>query len=65
MVIKFVDIILDDVNTDDHPDYCDAFVCSATAVLNDGTTRDATDEELEELSNDQELISDLLIDYLY
>lgn len=51
-VVEFVDIEIDGVDMDDYPDFCDAFAISATAVLEDGSMRDATDEELEKLTND-------------
>lgn len=64
-VIKFVDLELDGVDTNDHPDYVDSFISSATAVLEDGNTRDATEDELNELTDDRDLVYNLLIDYLY
>lgn len=51
-VIKFVDIEVDGIDSKDYPDFCDAYICGATAVLEDGSMRDATDQELEELTND-------------
>lgn len=51
-VKEFVDLDVDGIDTRDYPDFVDAFISSATAVLDDGTMRDATEEELEELTND-------------
>lgn len=48
-----------------HPEYCDVYIDRATAVLNNGAVREATDEELDLLNENQDLIYDLLQDYLY
>ena len=50
-VKEFVDLEVDGIKSYDYPDFVDAFISSATAVLEDGTMRDATDEELEDLTN--------------
>ena len=55
-VLKFIDIEVDGIDTDDYPDFCDAFICRATAVLEDGTMREATEEELDELNDDGDLV---------
>lgn len=64
-VIKFIDIEVEGINTRDYPDFCDAFVSSATAVLEDGSMRDATDEELEGLTEDGDLVYQLVLDRIY
>lgn len=64
-VLKFIDIEVDNVREWDYPDFCDAFISSATAVLEDGSMREATDKELEELSNDGDLVNDLAHSSLY
>jgi hypothetical protein len=51
-VKEFIDLEVDGVDSNDYPDFVVAFISSATAVLEDGTVRDATDEELEGLTND-------------
>lgn len=51
-VKQFIDLEVDGIRLYDYPDFVDAFISSATAVLDDGTMRDATEEELEELTND-------------
>lgn len=51
-VKEFVDLEVDGINKKDYPDFVDAFISSATAVLEDGTMREATEEELEELTNE-------------
>lgn len=57
-VKEFIDLEVDGIDTRDYPDFVDAFISSATAVLEDGTMRDATEEELDELTQDG-LASDL------
>jgi hypothetical protein len=64
-VKEFIDLEIDDVHEWDAPDYADAFICSATAVLEDGTTRDATDDELDELNKDSDLVYAQVIRRLY
>lgn len=55
-VKEFTDIEVDGINYDDYPDFVDAFISSATAVLEDGTVREATEDELEELNDDGDLV---------
>lgn len=64
-VIKFVDIEIDGIDTNDYPDFVDVYVTSATAVLEDGTMREATEDECEVLTEDRDLVSDLINSYLY
>jgi hypothetical protein len=63
-VIKYVDIEVDGIDTNDHPDYVDAYVESATAVMEDGSMREATEDELEALTEDGELMSSLITDWI-
>lgn len=65
MVLKFIDFDIDGINMKDMPDFVDAYVCGATAVLEDGTMRDATEEELEELTRDGDLMQDLIHEFFY
>mgnify|MGYP001555589790 CR=1 FL=1 len=58
-VLKYVDVEIDGVNPKDYPDFVDTYVASATAVLEDGSTREATEAECEELSNDGDLMNQL------
>jgi hypothetical protein len=64
-VLKFIDIEVDGIHDWDGPDYSDAHVTEATAVLADGTMRDATDEEIEEMNQDSELIYQCITERLY
>lgn len=66
MTVKnYVDIEIDNIRTYDAPDYVDAFVSSATAVLANGTMREATEVELNTLSEDRELVYGLILKRLY
>ena len=56
----FTDVEFGDVHHWDYPDYCDAFIESAEY---DG--KPMTDEQLDELSEDRDLIYDLLMNYLH
>ncbi len=44
----------------DYPDYCDAYIVSA-----DYNGVPMTDEQIEELAQDTDLVYDLLIEHLY
>ena len=59
--MKEIDNIeFDDIDYSDYPDFCDAFICSADI---DG--REMTDDELDELNNDREFVSNALQNYLF
>jgi hypothetical protein len=53
---KVHDIEVDGIDTRDYPDFCDAYIAGATIELEDGTFRDATDEELDELNSDRDFV---------
>jgi hypothetical protein len=48
----FIDLEIDGIDARDYPEMSDAYICSATAILPDGSTREATDVELEKLTED-------------
>ncbi len=56
----FTDVAFEGIDHRDYPDYCDAFIASAEY---DG--RDLSDEELDELNEDTDLVYELLTDNLY
>ena len=56
----FTDVAFEGIDHRDYPDYCDAFIASAEY---DG--RDLSDEELDELNEDSDLVYELLTDNLY
>ena len=58
---KVEDIEFEGINHDDYPDYCDAFVTSATYK-----GRDLTEEELEWVGDEHsDWVYEKLMDYLY
>ena len=58
------DIVVDGVDTLDYPDFCDAYICDAS-VLENGDWRDATEEEVEELNENADLVYESVQSYLY
>lgn len=59
---KIVDVEFDGVDHNDAPDYCDAFICSATW---DDTGEELTTKELGDLNADTQLVYELLEESLY
>ena len=58
---KIEDIEFDDIDHNDYPDYCDAFISSATY-----NGRDLTEEELEWGGDEHsDWVYEKLMDYLY
>ena len=58
---KVFDVEFDGIQTWDAPDFCDAFVVSAS--WENGTK--LTEEELDLLNEDSDYVHELLFDYLY
>jgi hypothetical protein len=61
---KVHDIEFDDVDMNDYPDFCDAYISSATIENEDGTFRDATYEEIEALNDDTAFVYETLLDQI-
>lgn len=59
--LDFSSIELDGIDTNDYPDFVDAFICNAN--YKNGT--ELTDVELDELNNDGELVYQCVIDHLF
>jgi hypothetical protein len=57
---KIDNIKFEDINYDDYPDFCDAFILSADL---DGVPM--TEIELDELNEDRDFVHEKLMDYLY
>ena len=57
---KITNVVLDGLHHWDYPDYCDAFIDSA-----DYDGREMTDEQLDNLNEDYELIHELVWDNLH
>lgn len=64
-IIRYLNIQVDGIDERDYPDFCDAFISDANVELEDGTIRQATDEELETLNEDSEFVYQCVMDYLY
>ena len=62
---KIHDIEVDGIDTRDYPDFCDAYISSATIENEDGTFRDATDDEIEEMNEDGDFVYEQVENYLY
>ena len=58
------DLVVDGIDTTDYPDFCDAYIDSAS-VLEDGEWREATDAELDELNNDYDLVRECVESELF
>ena len=58
------DVQVDGIDPRDYPDFCDAYIESATLIDN-GEPREATDAELDEINNDSDFVYEQVEDYLY
>ena len=58
------DFDVDGIDTRDYPDFCDAFICDAS-VMENGEWRDATDDEIDELNEDGDLVYSCVENHLY
>jgi len=58
------DFEVDGIDTRDYPDFCDAFICDASVIEN-GEWRDATDDEIDELNEDGDLVYACVENHLY
>jgi len=54
------DIELDDINSDDYPDFCDAYICAATV-----NGEDATEEQLDALNDDSDFVYERVIENIF
>ena len=57
---KITDVELDGIDTRDYPDFCDAFVCSATYK-----GREMTDSELDRLNEDSDFVYEKVMERLF
>lgn len=63
-VQEIADVDVDGIDYKDYPDFCDAYIESAS-VLDSGEWREATDKELEILSEDRDFVYEQVQNYLY
>lgn len=57
---KIEDVEVDGIDTSDYPDFCDAYIASATYK-----GREMTDEELDALNKDSSYVYDRITDKIY
>jgi len=62
---KIDDFEVDNIEPHDYPDFCNAYISQATITNDDGTTRDATDQEIEEMNEDSDFVRDCVEKWLY
>lgn len=62
---RIFDVEVKDVNTNDYPDYSDAYICYAIYKEDDGTFRDLTESELDELNDDSDFVYSAIDNHLY
>lgn len=58
------DFVVEGIDTADYPDFCDAYIESAS-VFENGEWRDATDDELDEINEDSDLVYACVEEELY
>jgi hypothetical protein len=62
--MEIIDIEISNIDTNDYPDFVDAYIVSAN-VKEKEIIREATEEELDFLNEDSQLVYDLVQQYLY
>ena len=59
------DVVVEGIDYSDYPDFCDAYIESATIIEDDGEIRDATDKELDRLNDDRDFVYSRVIEFIY
>ena len=59
--IDYTSLEIDDIDMGDYPDFCDAYISAGSYT--DGT--ELSDEDLEQLNNDRELVYSLVEKAIY
>ena len=62
---RVVSIDVDGIDMRDYPDFCDAYICYAEYEEEDGTFRDLTEAELEEINEDSSFVYEAVMDRIY
>lgn len=62
--LEVSDIQVDGIDTRDYPDFCDAYIADAS-VLENGKWREATEQELDELSENRDLVYEEVQSFLF
>jgi len=63
--MKFVDIEFDGIDYSDAHDFTDAYISAASVENEDGTFREATENELDSLNEDSGFVYEKLMEHLY
>ena len=58
------DFDMEGIDYADYPDFCDAYICDAN-VLDNGEWRSATEDEIDELNEDADLVYSCVENYIY
>lgn len=58
-------VAVEGIDYSDYPDFCDAYIESATIIEDDGEVRDATDEELDRLNDDRDFVYSKVLEFIY
>ena len=53
------DIEIEDIETSDYPDFCNAYISNATI-----NGKEATEEELDTLNDDSDFVYECVLDYI-
>jgi len=64
-VYEIENIVIDGIDHSDAPDFCDAFITSASIRKFDGEWRKATDDEIDEIMQDTDLFCQKLEEAIY
>ena len=64
-VYEIENIVIDGIDHRDAPDFCDAFITSASIRKFDGEWRKATDDEIDEIMQDTDLFCQKLEEAIY
>jgi hypothetical protein len=64
-VYEIENIVIDGIDHSDAPDFCDAFISSAMIRKFDGAWRKATDDEIDFIMEDADLLNEKVEEAIY
>lgn len=59
---NMTDVELDGIDYRDYPDFCNAFICSATWK---DSLKELTDNELDQLNDERDFVYDCVINHIF
>ena len=59
------DVVVEGIDYSDYPDFCDAYIESATIIEDDGEVRDATDKELDKLNDNRDFVYSKVLEFIH